>query len=74
MSLAWISPTQFVKSSNLSQVMNVADKDGLPSVGPNRLMNKLLDYTVDILCKNKVSIKFIVKYVADIFAIIKRED
>ena len=33
-----IAPTQFVKSSNLTQVVDVADKDGLPSVGPNRLM------------------------------------
>ena len=38
MSLVLIAPTQFVKSSNLSQVVVVADKDGLPSVGPNRLM------------------------------------
>ena len=35
MSLVWIAPTQFVKSSNQSQVVVVADKDGLPSVGPN---------------------------------------
>ena len=32
------TPTQFVKSSNLSQVVDVVDKDGRPSVGPNRLM------------------------------------
>ena len=38
LSLVWIGPTQFVKSSNLSQVVDVADKDGLPSVEPNRLM------------------------------------
>ena len=38
MSLVWIAPTQFQKSSNLSQVVEVADKDGLPNVGPNRLM------------------------------------
>ena len=38
MSLVWIAPNQFVKYSNLSQVADVADKDGLPSVGPNRLM------------------------------------
>ena len=37
MSLVWIAPTQFVKSSKLSQVV-VADKHGLASVGPNRLM------------------------------------
>ena len=36
--LVWIAPTQFVKSSNLSQVVDLADKDGVPSVGPNRLM------------------------------------
>ena len=30
--------TQFIKSSNLSHLVLVADKDGLPSVGPNRLM------------------------------------
>ena len=36
--LVWIAPTQFEKSSNLSQVVDVADKDGLHSVGPNRLM------------------------------------
>ena len=33
MSLVWIAPTQFVKSSNLSQVVDVADKDGLPALG-----------------------------------------
>ena len=38
------------------------------------IMDKLLDYTVDILSKNNVSFKFIVKYVDDIFAIFKRED
>ena len=32
------SSNPVVKSSNLSQVVVVADKDGLPSVGPNRLM------------------------------------
>ena len=31
-----IAPTQFVKSSNLSQVVEVANKDGLASVGLNR--------------------------------------
>ena len=38
MLLVWIAPTQFVKSSNLSQLVFIADKDGLPSVGPNSLM------------------------------------
>ena len=33
-----ITPTQFVKSSNLSQVVEVADKDSLRSIGSNRLM------------------------------------
>ena len=36
MSLVWIAPTQFVKSSNLSQVVEVAEKDGLASVGLKR--------------------------------------
>ena len=35
MSLVWIAPSQFVKSSNLRKV-EVAEKDGLASVGPNR--------------------------------------
>ena len=38
MSIVLIVPTQFVKYSNLSQVVDVAEKDGLPSVGPNRLL------------------------------------
>ena len=37
------------------------------------IMDELLEYTVDILSKNNVFIKFIVKYVDDIFAIIKRK-
>ena len=37
-SLVWIAPTQLVKSSNLSKVVVGADTDGLPCVGPNRLM------------------------------------
>ena len=38
MSLVWIAPTQFVKFSNLRQVVDVADKDGPSSVGLNRLI------------------------------------
>ena len=34
----WKAPTQFVKSSNLSQLVEVAKKDSLPSGGPNRLI------------------------------------
>ena len=53
---------------------------GMPMGNPlsptiaDMIMDKLLDYTVDILSKNNVPFKFIVKYVDDIFAIIKRED
>ena len=36
MSLVWIAPTQFVKSSNLSQVVEVAEKNGFASVGLTR--------------------------------------
>ena len=35
---AWIFPTQFVKFSNLCQVVEVADKNGLASIGLNRWM------------------------------------
>ena len=34
----WKAPTQFVKSSILSQVVEVAEKDGLASVGQNSWM------------------------------------
>ena len=34
MSLVWIAPTQFVKSSNLSQLVIVAEKGDRASVGP----------------------------------------
>ena len=44
MLLVWITPTQFVKSSNLSQVVVVADKDGLPSFGPNSKLQQLVMY------------------------------
>ena len=36
MFFVWIAPTQFVKSSNLSQMVDVADKDALNSGGPSR--------------------------------------
>ena len=38
MSFVWIAPTQFVTPSNLCLVVEVAENDGPPSVGANRLM------------------------------------
>ena len=38
------------------------------------ILDKLLDYSVDILSMKNVFFKYIVKYVDDIFAIIKRKD
>ena len=36
------------------------------------ILDKLLDYTVDILSNQNVYIKFILKYVDEMFAIIKQ--
>ena len=38
------------------------------------ILDKLLDYTIDILRSKNVDIKFIVKYVDDIFAVINQKN
>ena len=51
MSLVWIAPTQFVKSSNLSQAVEVADKDVLASVELNRWMRMQQHWVSEIGAK-----------------------
>ena len=41
---------------------------------PDIILDELLDYTIDILRSKNIHVKFIVKYVDDIFAIINQKD
>ena len=60
MFFVWIAPTQFVKSSNLCQVVEIAAKDGLASVGPNRWMRILERCVSEIGAKLQQLVMYVV--------------